>query len=99
MTPILSARQFGENLRQARERAGLSQATVAAEVTRLLGCTVFQQTIARLEAGLQRVRLDEALALARVAGASIDELTTPAEPVSKPSGLTLSVGAFLQASA
>jgi transcriptional regulator with XRE-family HTH domain len=47
--------RFARNLREARERLGISQSAVAATM-RALGHPMPQQTIARIEAGQRRDR-------------------------------------------
>jgi transcriptional regulator with XRE-family HTH domain len=71
-----AGQRFAANLRVARERAGLSQEAVAAQM-RDLGYPVRQQTIAKIEAASRTVSLDEALALARITGTTIHALIRP----------------------
>jgi transcriptional regulator with XRE-family HTH domain len=75
--PDMTDQRFAQNLRAAREHAGLSQAALAAEMV-ASGYPFHQQTIARIEGGTQRVRLAEALALARSVRTSLDALARPA---------------------
>jgi transcriptional regulator with XRE-family HTH domain len=75
--PDMADQRFAQNLRAAREHAGLSQAALAAEMAEM-GYPFHQQTIARIEGGSQRVRLAEALALARSVRTSLDALARPA---------------------
>jgi transcriptional regulator with XRE-family HTH domain len=69
--------RFAGNLRAARDRAGLSQQAVAAQMQELGFGHIRQQTIAQIEAGSRSVRLGEALALSRITGTSIDMLVRP----------------------
>jgi len=66
--------RFGANLRALREREGMSQSAVAAEMTER-GHTWHQQTVGRVEGGRQSVRLAEAEDLAAILHTSIDRLT------------------------
>jgi transcriptional regulator with XRE-family HTH domain len=73
-----SGRRFGVNLRAAREGAGLSGTAVAGEMRRR-GYAFHQQTISRLESGEQVPKLFEAVDLADIVGASLDDLMRPAD--------------------
>jgi transcriptional regulator with XRE-family HTH domain len=75
--PDMTDQRFAQNLRAAREHAGMSQAALATEMS-AMGFAFHQQTIARIEGGTQRVRLAEALALAEAVGTSLDTLARPA---------------------
>lgn len=57
--------KIARNVRLARERAGLSQAELAAKLTEAGVAGIHQTTIARIEGGQRVLRLAEALALAR----------------------------------
>jgi transcriptional regulator with XRE-family HTH domain len=72
----MTARRFAENLRAARERAGLSQQDLANRMGEN-GHPMPQQTINRIENGQRRVEISEALALARSVGGHIDSLVRP----------------------
>jgi transcriptional regulator with XRE-family HTH domain len=74
--PDMTDQRFAQNLRAAREYAGMSQAALAAEMA-AAGYPFHQQTIARIEGGAQRVRLAEALALALAVHSSLDALARP----------------------
>jgi transcriptional regulator with XRE-family HTH domain len=65
---------FGMNLRILRERKGLSQSALAAEMTER-GIPWHQQTIGRVEAGRQSVRFSEAKELAAILDTSTDRFT------------------------
>ena len=69
--------RFAGNLRTARDRAGLSQQAVAAQMREMGFGHIRQQTIAQIEGGTRSVRLGEALALSRITGTSIDTLVRP----------------------
>ncbi len=67
---------FAENLRAAREHAGMSQSTLAGIMSDL-GYPFHQQTIARIEAGERKVEVEEAFALARSVRADVEILLRP----------------------
>jgi transcriptional regulator with XRE-family HTH domain len=78
-SPDLTDKRFGENLRMAREQAGLSGAQLAKRMQDAGYRSIYQQTIVRVEAGGQPVKLREALELARICGTTLDALTRPPE--------------------
>lgn len=58
--------KFGQDLRAARERLGISQEQLASQM-RAAGYNAYRQnTIYRIESGLRGIRLGEALALSRL---------------------------------
>lgn len=57
---------FARRMREARERADMSQVVLARGITLRLGVTVDQTTVARMERGERGIRLDEAVAIADV---------------------------------
>lgn len=63
--------QFIKWLRTSRKAAGLSQQDVA-DAVRPLGISLFQTQVAKIEAGGRPLRLDEAVALASIFGATVD---------------------------
>jgi transcriptional regulator with XRE-family HTH domain len=71
-------KRFAENLRAARERAGLSQRELAEHMAEL-GFRFRQQTIARIEAADRVVGVGESRALARVCRTTVDALVRPGE--------------------
>jgi transcriptional regulator with XRE-family HTH domain len=72
--------QVAANIRRHREAAGLSQADLAAEMSRL-GWPYHPQTVHRIEQGSRKVPVGEAAALAEILGVSLAGLTWP-DPVS-----------------
>jgi transcriptional regulator with XRE-family HTH domain len=66
--------RFGMNLRTLREQAGMSQTDLAAAMTER-GFSWHQQTVGRLEAARQSVRLGEAEALTEILRTSLDRFT------------------------
>lgn len=63
--------QFVEWLRTARKAAGMSQQNIA-DALKALGINLSQTQVAKIEAGARPLRLDEAVALADVFGATVD---------------------------
>ncbi|MGW8483584.1 helix-turn-helix domain-containing protein [Microbacterium sp. NPDC055903] len=57
---------FARRIREERQRAGLSQAAVAARLSELVGRTIDHSAVARSEKHERPVRLDEAVALAEI---------------------------------
>jgi transcriptional regulator with XRE-family HTH domain len=73
-----TAARFAANVRARRELRGWSQRQLA-EAMSALGYRNFrQQTLAEVEAGSRAVKLDEALALSRALGITVDNLIRPA---------------------
>ncbi|MDR6613588.1 helix-turn-helix transcriptional regulator [Leifsonia sp. 1010] len=62
------------NVKSARERAGFSQAELAARLADMGVPGIHQTTIARIESGTRVLRLAEALAIARLLDYQIEEL-------------------------
>lgn len=84
------AARFAANMRARRELNKMSQADLARAMTDM-GYPFRQQTVADVEVGNRNVKLDEALALSRALGISIDNLVRPA-------GLTRQASELLDAS-
>jgi transcriptional regulator with XRE-family HTH domain len=74
--PDMADQRFAENLRFARERAGLSQAALATQMVDL-GWPFHQQTIARIEDGRRKVGMGEGDALARAVGSNMLAMIRP----------------------
>ena len=103
-------RHLASNLRALRERKGISQPALAEAMTER-GFQWHQQTVGRIEAGQQRPKWDEAVALSAILGVPLDRFTWPpaeanaadalymaAERVRRQAtDLTNSVGALLSA--
>jgi transcriptional regulator with XRE-family HTH domain len=73
--------RFGANLRQLREKAGMSQSALAAAM-RKRGHKWYQQTVGRVEDGQQSARIGEAEDLAVILKTSVDRLTWTTEEAS-----------------
>lgn len=81
-TPVVACNPlnewFGAQIRELREARYMSQEVLAAEMAdRGLGW--HQQTVTRIETGQQRVRWDEAVALAVIFDLSVNAFTPPPE--------------------
>lgn len=72
---------FAANLKAARERAGMSQETMAQRMRHAGYASWKQQTVTKVENAARRVLLAEARALARILGLTDAELTQPPETV------------------
>ena len=67
--------RFGRNLRALRERKGLSQKTVAEAMAGRGHTSWYQNTLTRVESGVQPLKLSEADDLRDILETSIDRLT------------------------
>lgn len=80
LPPHMTERRFAQNVRAARESAGISQVALA-ERMQEYGYPWHQQTVARTENGSRPIRLGEAFALTRALGGgadySLDALVRP----------------------
>jgi transcriptional regulator with XRE-family HTH domain len=70
---VTTEANFVLRMRLLREARGISQAEIAARVTRM-GIALPQQTIARIETGKRTLRLDEAEAIARALGVDLPDM-------------------------
>lgn len=77
----LADEQFATNIREERERQGLSQADVA-ERMRKRGWSWHPQTVQKIESGNRKVTVGEGKALAEVVGSTVDRLTWPGREAS-----------------
>jgi transcriptional regulator with XRE-family HTH domain len=73
-----AATRFAANVRARRELNGMSQRALAQAMIDLGHGSFRQQTIAEIEAGGRQVKLEEALAISRALGISMDNLVRPA---------------------
>lgn len=71
-----TARWFAENLRAARERAGISQGALNQKMLDL-GYKFHQQIVSKIEAGKRKVDQEEAYALADLLGTTVEALRRP----------------------
>jgi transcriptional regulator with XRE-family HTH domain len=65
---------FGGRMRQARERAGMSQEHFAVNLIQMHDIHWHQTTVRRTESGERPIRLSEAVAVAELLGVPLDEL-------------------------
>lgn len=72
LTPQVTA--FIRRMRQERVAAGLTQAELAARVSRRAGHTVHTSIYTRMEQGARAIRLSEAVAIAEELGVSLSSL-------------------------
>lgn len=75
--PGAADKRFGENLREARMNAGMTQAEVCRRMTARTGRTYLQQTLTRIENGDQAPQLGEAAELAEIVGHDLSAMTRP----------------------
>jgi transcriptional regulator with XRE-family HTH domain len=75
-TPPLPSDTFARNLRQERERQGMSQAQLAAKIAEILGVNVDPSAVTRIEKQERAVRLDEAVAAAQALDMPLAALIT-----------------------
>ena len=83
--------RFGANVRGERERAGMSQSGLAAEM-RKRKHKWHQQTVGRVEEGLQSLRLAEAQDLASILHTSVDRLTWTTQEASAGLFMDMTIG-------
>lgn len=82
-----AASRFAVNVRARRELRGMSQADLALALVNLGHRSFRQQTVAAIENGGRQVKLDEALALSRALGITVDNLIRPAKLTAQASEL------------
>ena len=73
--------RFATNIRETRERLGLSQGELARRMAEL-GWPYWQQTVRRVESGERKVSVGEAAALARILRADVGRLMLPGREAS-----------------
>ena len=88
----LADEQFAVNIRETRERKGISQAALAAEMRERGWEAWYPQTVQKVEAGQRHVRVGEAEALARIFGTTMERLTWPGTTASAAALLDTSIG-------
>ena len=87
----LADEQFAINIREARERKGMSQSALADQM-RARKWPWWAQTVQKVEAGQRHVRVGEAEALARIFGTTMERLTWPGTVASAAALLDMSIG-------
>ena len=96
--PDVTDQWFAANLMEARKHAGLSQKAVA-EQMRAAGYRWHPQTVSRVEAGEQAIRVGEAFALARITGTTAEALARPPQAAQDVFELRQATGKVWQAQA
>lgn len=76
-----SEQTFARRVRELREQREWSQTLLAANLALSHGIKLDGTAITRIEKGARSIRLDEAVALAKVFGMTVDEMLRPALPV------------------
>ena len=66
-------RQIGANIRAVRERAGLTQEQVAAQL-QVRGCEITRSAVAKIEVGQRHLYPDEILLLKEILHTSLEEI-------------------------
>ena len=67
--------QIGYNIRQLREKAGLTQEQLSANM-QLRGCDITRSAIAKIEVGQRHIYPDEIILLKEILHATYDEIFT-----------------------
>lgn len=88
--------RFAVNVRETRERQGMSQAEVARQMAGR-GWSWHPQTVQKVEGGHRKVSVGEAEALSRILGTTIDRLTWPGQAVSAATLLDVTIARAGQA--
>lgn len=66
-------RRVGQNIRALREKAGLTQETLAAKM-QVRGCDVTRSALAKIEVGQRHLYPDEIIVIRALLGVSYEEL-------------------------
>lgn len=66
-------KKIGENIRNLRERKGLTQDEVAAKL-QLLGCDITRSAVAKIEVGQRHLYPDEIVLLKQILDVDYDEI-------------------------
>lgn len=66
-------RRVGQNIRALREKAGLTQETLAAQM-QVRGCDVTRSALAKIEVGQRHLYTDEIIVIRALLGVSYEEL-------------------------
>lgn len=66
-------KRIGNNIRTLRERAGITQETVAAKL-QLGGCDITRSAVAKIEVGQRHLYPDEIILLKQILNASYEEI-------------------------
>ena len=66
-------KRIGKNIRELRERAGMTQDCLAARL-QLRGCDITRSAVAKIEVGQRHLYVDEIILIKEILGVSYDEL-------------------------
>ena len=66
-------RQIGDNIRQLREKAGLTQEQLSANL-QLRGCDITRSAVAKIEAGQRHIYPDKIILLKEILHATYEEI-------------------------
>ena len=66
-------KKIGNNIRNLRERAGLTQEQVAAKL-QISGCDITRSAVAKIEVGQRHLYPDEIILLKEILGTSYEEI-------------------------
>ena len=69
----ITEKKIGNNIRNLRERAGLTQEQVAAKL-QVLGCDITRSAVAKIEVGQRHLYPDEIILLKEILGVSYEEI-------------------------
>lgn len=66
-------KNIGKNIRSLRERAGMTQETLAAKL-QLRGCDITRSAVAKIEVGQRHLYVDEIILIKELLDATYDEI-------------------------
>ena len=72
MNPTVE-KKIGRNIRRIREKAGMTQDTLAAKL-QLRGCDITRSAVAKIEVGQRHLYPDEIMLRKEILGASYEEI-------------------------
>ncbi len=72
MNPIIEKR-IGQNIRSLREKAGITQETLAAKL-QVNGCDITRSSIAKIEVGQRHLYPDEILLIKEILNVSFEDI-------------------------
>lgn len=72
MNPIVE-KQIGVNIRRLRERAGMTQDTLASKL-QLRGCDITRSAVAKIEVGQRHLYPDEIILIKEILNVDFDEI-------------------------
>ena len=66
-------KRIGRNIRELRERTGMTQEVLAAKM-QLAGCDITRSAVAKIEVGQRHLYVDEIILISGILGISYDEI-------------------------